>query len=276
VINSLAQQELLERKGISAVVVPNVFDFATPPWEKDQYNSDLREEFGLTDDDLVLLQATRIVPRKGIELAIDFTAALNTRNRRLIMSDRGLFDGRNFGENSRIVLILAGYVRDKKAEAYKDKLIHKAQQSGVELIFIDERVAADRGSRAGQKIYSLWDTYTAADLVTYPSLREGWGNQFLEAVKAKKPLLAFEYPVYQADIKDKDFKILSLGDQVQFDDQNLARVDDWVIDRAADMAVILLTNPPHLQDVVDHNFEQAQTHYSLEALRGYLKPLFQT
>ena len=31
VINSLAQAELLERKGIHSVVVPNVFDFATPP-----------------------------------------------------------------------------------------------------------------------------------------------------------------------------------------------------------------------------------------------------
>jgi glycosyltransferase involved in cell wall biosynthesis len=275
VINSLAQKELLDRKGIPSVVVPNVFDFKTPAWEVDDYNRDLRSEVGLSDGDLVLLQATRIVSRKGIELAIDFAKTLNTPERRAILQERGLYDGRAFTEESRIVLAMAGYARDDVAGTYKQKLIDKAEHGGVELLFIEDRVNTDRSTREDQKIYSLWDTYPAADLVTYPSLWEGWGNQFLEAVKAKLPLLVFEYPVYKKDIKNKGFQIISLGDQVRdYDQAGLARVEDQIIEEAADQAVELLTDAALRQGVVDHNYQIAQEHFSLDALKKYLEPLF--
>ncbi len=275
VINSLAQIELLERKGIHSIVVPNVFDFATPAWEKDLYNSDLRAEIGLSENDLVLLQATRIVSRKGIELAIDFAKALNTPERLKNLHENGLYDGREFGEENRIVLVLAGYARDDATGGYKDLLTQKAKNGNIELIYIEDRVDADRSTREDQKIYSLWDTYTMADLVTYPSLWEGWGNQFLEAVKAKLPLLIFEYPVYKTDIKDKGFKVISLGDQIRdFDEDGLARVENSVIEDAADQALILLTDAGQREQVVEHNFKVALKHYSMEALKGYLEPLF--
>lgn len=275
VINSLAQKELLDRKGIPSVVVPNVFDFKTPAWEVDDYNRDLRSEVGLDEGDLVLLQATRIVSRKGIELAIDFAKTLNTPQRRSVLQERGLYDGRPFTEESRIVLVLAGYARDDAEGNYKQKLIDKAEHGGVELLFIEDRVNADRSTREEQKIYSLWDTYPAADLVTYPSLWEGWGNQFLEAVKAKLPLLVFEYPVYKKDIKNKGFQVISLGDKIRdYDEGGLARVEDQVIKDAADQAVDLLTDADLRQGVVDHNFQVAQEHFSLAALRRYLEPLF--
>ncbi len=275
VINSLAQKELLDRKGISSIVVPNVFDFNTPAWEVDDYNRDLRSEVGLDEGDLVLLQATRIVSRKGIELAIDFAKTLNTPQRRTILQERGLYDGRPFTEESRIVLVLAGYARDDVEGTYKQRLIDKAEHGGVELLFIEDRVDANRSTREDQKIYSLWDTYPAADLVTYPSLWEGWGNQFLEAVKAKLPLLVFEYPVYKKDIKNKDFRIISLGDQVRdYDEGGLARVEDQVIEEAVDQAVELLTDAALRQGMVDHNYRVAQEHYSLDALKRHLEPLF--
>ena len=275
VINSLAQKELLERKGIPSVVVPNVFDFETPAWEKDHYNRDLRAEVGLGENDLVLLQATRIVARKGIELAIDFTRALNTPERRKILQEKGLYDGRSFTDKDRIVLVLAGYARDDATGTYKDKLIQKAKNGGVELLFIEELVDAKRGEKEGQKIYSLWDTYPAADLVTYPSLWEGWGNQFLEAVKAKLPLMIFEYPVYEKDIKNKGFKTISLGDTVRdYDENGLARVEDQIFESAADQALDVLTDPDLRKDLVEHNYAVGLKHYSLDALAGYLEPLF--
>ncbi|MBC8496328.1 MAG: hypothetical protein ISS57_03465 [Anaerolineales bacterium] len=42
VINSLAQRQLLERRGIPSTVVPNIFDFDAPPWAPDYYNRDFR------------------------------------------------------------------------------------------------------------------------------------------------------------------------------------------------------------------------------------------
>jgi glycosyltransferase involved in cell wall biosynthesis len=275
VINSLAQKELLERKGISSVVVPNVFDFETPAWEKDDFNSDLRAEVGLGENDLVLLQATRIVARKGIELAIDFARALNGPERRKIINEKGLYDGRPFTDEDQVVLLLAGYARDDATGTYKNQLIEKAANAGVEMIFIEDRVDAERGEREGKKIYSLWDTYTAADLVTYPSLWEGWGNQFLEAVKAKLPLMIFEYPVYLKDIKAKGFQTISLGDTIRdYDNDGLARVENEIIEAAADQAVELLTNTELRNNVVDKNYQIALKNYSLKALAGYLEPLF--
>jgi len=275
VINSLAQVELQERKGIPSVVVPNVFDFATPAWQKDEYNKDLRSEIGLAENDLILLQATRIVSRKGIELAIDFTKALNTPERRKILQEKGLYDGRAFSEENRIVLVLAGYARDDVMGGYKVLLTEKAERGNIELLYIEDRVDADRTTRDGQKIYSLWDTYTMADLVTYPSLWEGWGNQFLEAVKAKLPLMIFEYPVYKQDIKDKGFQVISLGDQIRdFNEDGLAMVEQEIIENAADQAVELLTEADLRKEVVEHNFSVGIKHYSMEVLKGHLESLF--
>ena len=181
----------------------------------------------------------------------------------------------NITEESRIVLVLAGYARDDSTGGYKNLLTKKAKNGNVELLYIEDRVDADRSTRDDQKIYSLWDTYTMADLVTYPSLWEGWGNQFLEAVKAKLPLLIFEYPVYIKDIKDKGFKVISLGDQVRdYNEDGLARVEDAIIEEAADQAVQLLTDADQREQVVEHNFKVGLQHYSMEALKGYLEPLF--
>ncbi|MBE9479036.1 MAG: glycosyl transferase family 1, partial [Chloroflexi bacterium] len=65
VINSLAQEELLARKGIASSVIPNVFDFESAPWRPDEYNRDFRQQLGFTEADVLILQATRIMPRKG-------------------------------------------------------------------------------------------------------------------------------------------------------------------------------------------------------------------
>ena len=275
VINSLAQAELQERKGIPSMVVPNVFDFDGPDWVKDSYNRDLRKQIGLSETDLVLLQATRIVSRKGIELAIDFTRALQAPERRKVLEEKGLYDGREFSSEDRIVLVLAGYARDDATGSYKDLLIEKAERGNVELLFIEDRVDAERSKREEEKVYSLWDTYTMADLVTYPSLWEGWGNQFLEAVKARLPLLVFEYPVYKKDIKDKGFQIISLGDDIRDQDENgLVRVEDQIIEDAADQALIMLTDPGQRSAVVKNNETVAQEHYSMSALKDYLSELF--
>ncbi len=276
VINSLAQRELAERKGVQARIVPNVFEFESPGWGRDDYNQDFRERIGLGPNDLLILQATRIVPRKGIELAIDFVKALNAPARRALLQERGLYDGRPFTQESRIVLVLAGYAQDDVTGLYPAKLRRKAEREGVEALFIEEQVASRRQHRDGHKLYSLWDTYVFADLVTYPSLWEGWGNQLLEAIYARVPVMLFEYPVYQADIKEKGLRVISLGNQIQGrDEEGLVQVAQETVERAADQAVDLLTRGELRRDVVEHNFGVGLQHYSMKALRGYLAPLFQ-
>lgn len=274
VINSLAQRQMLDRKGLLATIVPNVFDFDAPPWTLDDYNRDLRQRIGLRDHDLMVLQATRIVTRKGIELAVDFVHALNTPERRAALQAKGLFDGRNFTEDSRIVLVLAGYSLDDATGRYKNLLAHKAEGLGVDILFIEDMIGESRSITNGEKVYSLWDTYVHADFITYPSLWEGWGNQLLEAVRAKVPLVLFEYPVYTADIKSKGLKVVSLGNQTTGrDEYGLVTIAPEVIEAAADEAMELLTNRFLRQQTVDDNYKLGKKHFSMDALYIYLEQL---
>jgi len=273
-INSLAQAELQARKGIKSVIIPNVFDFDEVAWEVDNYNKDFRARIGLGENDICILQATRIVRRKGIELAVDFVKALDSPRRRERLERDGLYDGRTFRSDDRIVLVLAGYAQDDTTGYYLRRLKQKIAQTGIDAIFIEEMVGGSRQTKNGRKIYSLWDTYVFADFVTYPSLWEGWGNQLLEALRARLPYMLFEYPVYEADIKDKGFRAVSLGTQVlNQDGQGLVEVANDVMETAADEAVELLVDNNLRQETVEHNFRMAHKYYSLSALRGYLEKL---
>ena len=192
VINSLAQESLHNRKGVESMVVPNVFDFDNSDWQPDDYNQDFRARIGLGENDIMILQATRIVSRKGIELAIDFVHAprYTRKNEQSSRSEASMTD-RPFTEDSRIVLVLAGYTYDDLTGLYEDRLKQKVKQCGVDARFIGDMIAGRRQINQGKKHYSLWDTYVYADFVTYPSIWEGWGNQLLEAIRARLPVMLF-------------------------------------------------------------------------------------
>jgi len=273
VINDLAQEELLERKGIYSRVIPNVFDFESDPWRPDEYNRDFRQQLGFTEADVLILQATRIVPRKGIELSFDFVNALNHPERRARLERHGLYDGRSFTKDSRIVLILAGYTEDEITGEYIKKLKRKRDETAVDAIFIEDVIGGSRRTENGKKIFSLWDTYVYADFVTYPSYWEGWGNQLLEALRAKLPLMLFEYPVYKADIEDKGLSVVSLGSELTAGEDGLVHVPARKIEEAADQAIDLLVDSSLREEIVESNFEIGRRHYSLDALSKHLQPI---
>jgi glycosyltransferase involved in cell wall biosynthesis len=274
VINSLTQRELAKRKGIIGSVVPNVFDFDAPPWQADEYNQDFRQRIGLGENDIMVLQATRIVPRKAIELGIEFVKTLGDPERRGRLKERGLYDGRPFDEGNRIVLVLVGYAKDDQTNAYLERLMGKIDDLGIDALHIDNMVAGNRCMQDGEKKYSLWDTYVSADFITYPSIWEGWGNQFLEAMHARLPLMLFEYPVYQADIKDKGFQVVSIGDEITGRDaQELVQIPPQIIESAADKAVDLLTDADLRLRTVERNLDICREHYSLKTLERHLKHL---
>jgi len=86
VINSPAQEELALRTGISSFIIPNVLNFEKPPPEPSEYASHFREEIGLEPDDILFLQPTRVVQRKGIEHAIELVHRLNDPRIKLVIS----------------------------------------------------------------------------------------------------------------------------------------------------------------------------------------------
>ena len=267
VINKIAGETLKSRSGIVAQVVPNVFDFSAPPWKKDDYNRDIRERCGIND--IVFLQATRICERKGLELAIDTLAEVNRRKSELV--GRTLYNGVLFSEENKIWYLLAGMDEDYN---YYNRIVKQASEQSVPIKWIGDNVDYSRKvNPQGDKVYSIWDVYTMADFVTYPSLLEGWENQLLEAVFAEKPELIYEYPVYQTDIAERKFDFVSLGDQVFSDADGMKFVSGDTYKKCAESIIQILTDAERYRQIINHNLDIGKKHFSYQQLYDILDGL---
>ncbi len=238
VINSIAQRELAQRRGIRSTVLPNVFDFSTPPPARDEFNADLRASIGLDDTDTLVLQPTRVIPRKRIELAIELVARL---------------------DDPTAVLVIPHEAGDE-GDDYLEHLRRLAAARSVRLVHIADSVGPERGvGPIGRTRYSLWDVYAVADFVTYPSAIEGFGNALLETVHAELPALVGRYPVYDADIGPLGFRFVECGEEI---------TDDIVSDVRR-----LLDDAQLRAETVAHNRTIAAEHFGLDRLERTLAPL---
>lgn len=237
-INSFGQQELAHRKGCPSELIPNVLDYDNGPPPEDDYCSDLRHEIGLGPEDIIFLQPTRVVPRKGIELAINLVDQLRDSRVKLLVTHESGDEGLN----------------------YRRAVAHLAESMGVDLRFIDARVGHKRGIDAqGRKIYSLGDVYREADLVTYPSLYEGFGNAFLEATYYRKPLVVKRYSIFITDIEPKGFQVIP--------------VDVFPSDEVLTQVRRVINDAAYRKKMVDHNYELSRTFFSYSMLRRKLRAL---
>ena len=92
---------------------------------------------------------------------------------------------------------------------YEQHIREYAHLLDVTVRFKSDQVQDRRGTtKEGKKIYVLGDVYPHADLVTYPSSIEGFGNAFLEAVYYRRPILVNNYSIYEVDIKPKGFRVV--------------------------------------------------------------------
>jgi len=196
VINSMAQKELARRCSLASSIIPNILDYETPPPPLDDYNCDVRQEIGLSDTDWFILQPTRVVARKGIEHAIELVRRLNDPRAKLVISHPAGDEG----------------------SAYMQMLRDRIEDAKIDVRFIAERVGEIRDkTEDGKKIYTLFDIYPHADLVTYPSHYEGFGNAFLEAIYFGKPVVVNSYAVYARDIDPLGFKTIEMSQLVTRD-----------------------------------------------------------
>jgi hypothetical protein len=158
---------------------------------------------------------------------------------------------------------------------YTEKLRIKAECLGIDLRFINPLVSHSRTYSGGRKKYSLWDVHVIADFVTFPSVVEGWGNQLLEAVYARKPLLIYEYPVYEKDIRDYGFDFVSLGNKHRLEADGLASVDAQKVEKAAEEMAEMLTDADRYTRTVQHNFQIGKTNFSYHSLHQLLQTLIE-
>jgi len=257
----LAQKELKKRRGLDSVVLYDTHNFDQKPWRIDFFNADLPQKLAIGQNDIVVLQATRVVRRKAIELAIDFIHTLNQPEFANQLAAKTLYHGRTFDpQKDSIYLVLAGYA-EKRDLDYAAKLEKRAAKLGVKIIHADQYIRANRAV-GREKYYTLWDIYPFADLITYPSTFEGFGNQFLEGIFAQKPIIVFEYPVYKSDIAAKGFSVISLGDKITSEKDNLVQVSQESLEIAVQKAVDLLTNKEKYQQMVKSNFAIGRKNFS--------------
>jgi len=269
VINSLAKKELKKRLDIDSEVLPDVFDFENTEWKKDNFNKDFLKEFAIDPRDLIILQATRVIPRKGIEIAIDFADSLQANFSKL--KNKKLYNGKKLNSKSKVVLIVAGYAEDEKRE-YLYRLKNKVFENNLSVKFISDHVKAKRKYSHGVKTYSLWDAYAYADLISFPSTWEGWGNQFIEGIFAKKPMAVYEYPVFRADIKKEGYDIISLGNNgrdLSSDENGLFKIPQSNIDKAVSRSIRWLTSP-NTQNRLERNFRIGRQYHDYNVLENFL------
>lgn len=237
VINSVQAQQIASRVGVTAMIIPNVMDFDSPPPPPDDYAQTVRADLGLPPDQYLILQPTRIIQRKGIEHAIELT--------------------RRLGLPAELVI---SHAAGDEGTDYEKRVREFAALLDVKVNFESSIIGTERGFTAdGRKIYALEDLYHQADLVTYPSNIEGFGNAFLEAVYYRRPLVVNNYSIYEADIKPKGFKVIEF--------------DGFISEKTLEQARFLLTHPQEVGDIVEHNYKLARRYYSYTMLERSLNHL---
>ena len=237
VINSLAANEMGKRRGINVTVIPNVMDYDNPPPPPDEYTTSLRADLGIGPDEYFFLQPTRPLQRKGIEYAFELI--------------------RRLGENVQLVISHAG---GDEGNEYRKHIRMYAELLDVHVNLVSDIVSTERGTtKDGRKIYTLADVYPQADLVTFPSLLEGFGNAFLEAVYYRRPIFVNNYTIYSIDIKPKGFQAVDFN--------------GFVTEESVQHVRKILEDREYTEEMIEHNYQLGKQYYSFTVLEQQLKVL---
>ena len=245
VINTHAANTLKDRFDREAINVPNVMDFDQPFGLLNKKNENLAEHMGFRNTDLFLFQITRIVRRKGIESAIRLMHELNDK---------------------KIKLIITGNYADDAGSAYYNELVNQIHELKLgEQVSFAYHLFHNKGlsNGNGEVRFSLSDAYARATACTYFSTYEGFGNAFVEAVLARRPIFVNNYePVYLPDIGSKGFRTVMI-EHGELNDQSIK-----------DMAEIIY-NPSLSSEIAEYNFDLGKKYFSYDTLREKLEKLIE-
>lgn len=237
VINSQADSQLSLRSGISSTIIPNVMDFESKPPRINSFSADVKKSFGIHHDEFFILQPTRVVRRKKIERAIELVSRLKLKTK----------------------LIVSHASRDE-GSSYEKRVKEYAKIMKINALFVSKNINNSRGrTKNNGKIYTLGDVYPHADLITFPSSVEGFGNAFLEAIYFKKPIVINNYPVFITDIKPHGFKVIEF--------------DEFITENTIAQTKEILLNSKLSKKWGEHNFELGKKLYSFSVLKQKLNTI---
>jgi glycosyltransferase involved in cell wall biosynthesis len=190
-------------------------ELIAPP--SDNYNDSFLQDIGLlceikkrdftVRDTVILLQHTRIVPRKKIEVALEFAFKLEKRFLEA-------------GQKKCISLLVSGHSGDEQVE-YKNFLTEYynkklAENPGAQVIFIfgENRILSHRDIIVDKKYYNFYEIpaiiASYGGIGTYFSDIEGFGNNLLEMTSFALPVIINKYDVYSSDIEPLGFRFPSV------------------------------------------------------------------
>ncbi len=150
-INELARRALAERRGIAATTVYHGFD--ERPWP--QRRAEVRVELGLPAPRPLVLQPTRAIPRKNVEIGLALARALG-----------GTY-----------------WLTGPAEDGFAGRLEQLVRAASVPVV---------RGLPDGVPVAAA---YAACDVVVLPSSWEGFGLPLVESALHRRPLVVGDFPV---------------------------------------------------------------------------------
>ncbi len=253
VISSYAAHVLRSLKRVIPRVIPNCEDFDNPV-TFDDYNRTFRQELGFREDDILVVQPTRIVPRKRIEDSVNLLVRFCERYPQF---------------KDRIHYIISLYQGDEPNENYIEQIRSQADAAGIPFHMISDRVASARSTTSdGRPVYTNRDVLANADLVTYLPIWEGFGNALLEAIAARVPVVTTTYLVYKTDVMTTGLRTIEVRDRYD-EDGSLV-----IPDSALDAIEHVLTHPEVRIEMTSHNFAVANREFGLGVLQERFSALF--
>ncbi len=174
VTTELSRLELLSR-GIDSVTVHNLFDPRPPQGDREA----VRQFLGVRPDELLVVQPTRAIARKGIPSGVALAEALGAHY----------------------------WLVGRAEEGYEPTL---------EKLLASATVPTHRGVVPGIMSASagIEHAYAAADVVAFPSTWEGFGNPPVEASLHLRPVAVGQYPALE-ELRSLGFKWLAAAEPGQ-------------------------------------------------------------
>ena len=234
VINTFGLDTFKKKFNLDATLVANVMNFDREYGVPNKDNSYFLRGLGVGRDEIALLQVTRIVRRKGIETAVSLIEKLNDK---------------------KLKLIITGNNNDDQNRAYYNEIVDQIHDLNLsnQVIFASHMVRNHK---------DLSDVYAHGRACTYFSTYEGFGNAFIEAVLAKKPIFVNNYkPVFMQDIGNKGFKTVMLEDNNLTDDK-VKKMADIIYDHE------------RCREIGEFNYNLGKKYFSFDVLEEKLIDLF--
>jgi mannosylglucosylglycerate synthase len=279
-LKSLGTKNIKQYFDRKTCIIPNTCDI---PWDyqdfinrkvelkppQDQYNNTFYKDIGLIDqltdngytidNAVILLQHTRVVERKRIDIAIDYAIELNkkytkARKKKAIVL---LISGHSGDEHDSYRTYLENYYEDK----VKDD--EKLKKSFI-MIFGESHILPNREVLVNKKYYAFEDVpgivADSGGMGTYFSDVEGYGNNLLEMMALGLPVVINQYPVYISDVKPLGLKV--------------AQIDNCKLTKdAVDQGYKYLENKKIRQDTIKHNLEVLDNMLNHKVMADKLSPL---